>query len=105
MRVINYIRLSSESQIDNQSAQIQYETNEHEIARYKDLGFINKHTQSEKVDDSGVSGLLPLEDRKFGKELLNLKENDFIFASHVDRLSRDNMVYANFIHACKIKKS
>tara|TARA_B100000427_G_scaffold124386_2_gene103505 strand:+ start:149 stop:913 length:765 start_codon:yes stop_codon:yes gene_type:complete len=104
MRVINYIRLSSESQIDNQSAQIQHETNEHEIERLKESGDINPHIKSEKIDDSGVSGLLDFQDRKFGKELLNLKEGDYIFISHVDRLSRDNRIYANFVHRCKLNK-
>ncbi len=104
MRVISYIRLSSETQIDNQSAENQKQINIIEIDKLKESGEINAHSQPELIDDSGVSGLLEFKDRKFGKELLNLKENDYIFTSNIDRLARDNRIFENFIHHCKMNK-
>ena len=93
MKVISYIRLSSETQIDNQSAENQKQINIIEIDKLKESGEINAHSQPELIDDSGVSGLLEFKDRKFGKELLNLKENDYIFTSNIDRLARDNRIF------------
>jgi hypothetical protein len=104
MRVISYIRLSSETQIDNQSAENQKQINIIEINKLKELDKIDSHIQPELIDDSGVSGLLEFKDRKFGKELLNLKENDYIFTSNIDRLARDNRIFENLIHHCKMNK-
>ena len=98
MRVISYIRLSSETQIDNQSANNQKEVNTLEINKLKESKDISPHTQPEVIDDSGISGLLEFKDRKFGKELLQLKEGDYIFASNIDRLARDNRIFENFIY-------
>lgn len=103
MRVISYIRLSSETQIDNQSANNQKEVNTLEINKLKESKDISPHTQPEVIDDSGISGLLEFKDRKFGKELLQLKEGDYIFASNIDRLARDNRIFENFIYDCKVK--
>ena len=97
MKVISYIRLSSETQIDNQSAENQKQINIIEIDKLKESGEINAHSQPELIDDSGVSGLLEFKDRKFGKELLNLKENDYIFTSNIDRLARElNLICYGF---------
>ena len=103
MRVISYIRLSSETQIDNQSANNQKEVNTLEINKLKESKDISPHTQPEVIDDSGISGLLEFKDRKFGKELLQLIEGDYIFASNIDRLARDNRIFENFIYDCKVK--
>jgi len=103
MKVISYIRLSSETQIDNQSADNQKEVNNLEINKLKETKDINHNVQTEVVDDSGISGLLEFKDRKYGKQLLELKEGDYIFASNIDRLARDNRIFENFIYDCKVK--
>ena len=74
MRVISYIRLSSETQIDNQSANNQKEVNTLEINKLKESKDISPHTQPEVIDDSGISGLLEFKDRKFGKNYYSLKK-------------------------------
>ena len=103
MRIISYIRLSSETQIDNQSANNQKEVNTLEINKLKESGDIKHNIQTEVIDDSGISGLLDFKDRKYGKQLLELKAEDYIFASNIDRLARDNRIFENFIYDCKVK--
>tara|TARA_B100000212_G_scaffold305761_1_gene253959 strand:- start:2452 stop:3219 length:768 start_codon:yes stop_codon:yes gene_type:complete len=104
MRLISYIRVSSESQADNQSPKTQQEINNHTLLVLQDKQELPEGLRiNEDISDIGVSGLTEFKDRPQGKNLNTLDEGDCIFISSVDRLARDNRILESFLHDCKVK--
>ena len=104
MRLISYIRVSSESQADNQSPKTQQEINNHTLLVLQDKEELPEGLRiTEDISDIGVSGLTEFKDRPQGKNLNTLDEGDCIFISSVDRLARDNRVLESFLYDCKTK--
>ena len=103
MRLISYIRVSSDSQTDNQSPLVQREINERTLMLLQEKEELPTNIPLETISDLGVSGFLEFKDRSFGKQLEHLEENDVIFVAGVDRLARDNRILEDFLFNCKNK--
>ena len=92
MKLISYIRVSSDSQTDNQSPSVQQEINERTLMLLLEKEELPTNLPLHIVSDLGVSGLLEFKDREKGQHLETLEEGDVIFVSGVDRLARDNRI-------------
>tara|TARA_R110000851_G_scaffold5138_1_gene21451 strand:- start:184 stop:945 length:762 start_codon:yes stop_codon:yes gene_type:complete len=103
MKLISYIRVSSDSQTDNQSPTVQQEINERTLMLLQEKEELPTNLPLHIVSDLGVSGLLEFKDREKGQHLETLEEGDVIFVSGVDRLARDNRILEDFLFNCKNK--
>ena len=88
MKAIGYIRVSSDSQADNFSPQVQEELIKVQFQSMIEEGDIPNYVSLEMITDISVSGSLEFAERPAGRNLLSLDEGDYLFLSDTNRLSR-----------------
>ena len=92
MKAIGYIRVSSDSQADNFSPQVQEELIKVQFQSMIEEGDIPNYVSLEMITDISVSGSLEFAERPAGRNLLSLDEGDYLFLSDTNRCARQSAV-------------
>jgi len=100
MKAIGYIRVSSDSQADNFSPQVQEELIKVQFQSMIEEGDIPNYVSLEMITDISVSGSLEFAERPAGRNLLSLDEVDYLFLSDTNRLSRQTRISDPFQIEC-----
>tara|TARA_R100000742_G_C4266412_1_gene84508 strand:- start:228 stop:1007 length:780 start_codon:yes stop_codon:yes gene_type:complete len=100
MKAIGYIRVSSDSQADNFSPQVQEELIKVQFQSMIEEGDIPNYVSLEMITDISVSGSLEFAERPAGRNLLSLDEGDYLFLSDTNRLSRQTRISDPFQIEC-----